>query len=682
MVNFKEDMIKNLFQMIRKIFSLITTSGYHPDQRYQIFRSVLLLTILACTLVITSSFFFDFGQYPNLLAIPTLLTAFISFSLIRSRTKIAIHLFLSSNWLINTFASAVIFGGIFSPTVPFFVFQILLAGLTIGKRGVSFYTGLTLLSLIGLYFSNKFGIISAQSLVVLERQFLIYLFLVVPTGMIVYQMVIILVEAYKQIHDHAKQLENNNKELLAIQEKLEKIVHERSEEIIKQKIFYESLVDHIPVAVVTLDQNYTTTSCNNGFTQLFGYSEDEVLGQKLDDLITGFDTIQKAREYTQAVINGNTIKVTNARRRTKSGNIIYTDIYGVPVTENGELLGGLGLYVDSTERKRVEEALLESENRYRSLFEDSPISLWEEDFGDLKLYLNTLADSGIENFESYLNNHPEDIQHCANLIKINHINQATRDLLELPDNWQVSLPHIFTQDSFAIFKEELIHLVKGKTHFRGEISHRTLSGKIIYADLRLAIAPGYEHTWKKVFVSLIDITERKNVEVRLHYLSTHDNLTDLPNRFLLYDRLKHALALSDRTGLKVAALFVDLDRFKVINDTYGHLKGDLLLQAIAKRMTALVRESDTVARLGGDEFVIVLEGINNTNDATNVALKTYQALSQPFIIESISMTISASVGICIYPDSAKTFDDMIKYSDDAMYQAKQTGSHIHVYQEN
>lgn len=170
-----------------------------------------------------------------------------------------------------------------------------------------------------------------------------------------------------------------------------------------------------------------------------------------------------------------------------------------------------------------------------------------------------------------------------------------------------------------------------------------------------------------------DITERKHIEERIRHMAQHDALTDLPNRALFSDRLQQALAVAKRDQSQFAVLYLDLDKFKPINDSLGHDVGDLLLKEVAQRMQACVRESDTVARIGGDEFVVLLRNVEEPGDAIRVAEKIRYALNQPFDIAGRKLNISSSSGIAIYPDHGSNEIELSKNADMAMYTAKQSG---------
>jgi diguanylate cyclase (GGDEF)-like protein/PAS domain S-box-containing protein len=170
-----------------------------------------------------------------------------------------------------------------------------------------------------------------------------------------------------------------------------------------------------------------------------------------------------------------------------------------------------------------------------------------------------------------------------------------------------------------------------------------------------------------------DITERKRAEKRLVQLANYDSLTGLPNRTLFRDRLAHAVAQANRKNRLVALLFLDLDRFKMINDSLGHLAGDELLKAVSGRLLANAREEDTVARLGGDEFTVILEDITNTEDATIVARKILEVMGKPFYLDGHEVFVTTSIGIAIFPLDGQGLDGLLKNADTAMYRAKEQG---------
>jgi diguanylate cyclase (GGDEF)-like protein len=176
-----------------------------------------------------------------------------------------------------------------------------------------------------------------------------------------------------------------------------------------------------------------------------------------------------------------------------------------------------------------------------------------------------------------------------------------------------------------------------------------------------------------LMAALLECAHRLYAEERLRHLALYDGLTDLPNRTLLKERLDMACAVADRNGEQVAMLFLDLDRFKEINDSYGHLAGDQVLRETAQRMKKLVRSCDTVCRLSGDEFLVVITGVLNREDIASAAIKMLDVLAQDIVIAGNHLKITPSIGISIYPENGTDMDALIRTSDSAMYHVKQQG---------
>jgi len=224
----------------------------------------------------------------------------------------------------------------------------------------------------------------------------------------------------------------------------------------------------------------------------------------------------------------------------------------------------------------------------------------------------------------------------------------------------------------ADFYREMWALLKRTGQWTGEIWNRRKNGAPFPEWLSISVVNNAHSNGRYVAV-FSDISERKAAEERIRHLAHYDALTNLPNRMLFYDRLEQALLRTQRSHQRVAVMFVDLDRFKLINDTLGHGIGDKLLQAIGKQLRGCVRQSDTVSRQGGDEFVILLPEITHDQDAIVVAQKVLATLDRPYPIDEHTLHVTGSVGISFYPENGVDAEMLMKNADTAMYRAKEKG---------
>jgi diguanylate cyclase (GGDEF)-like protein/PAS domain S-box-containing protein len=216
--------------------------------------------------------------------------------------------------------------------------------------------------------------------------------------------------------------------------------------------------------------------------------------------------------------------------------------------------------------------------------------------------------------------------------------------------------------------------------WQGEIWNRRKNGEV-YPEWQTITAVKGDNDIVTHYVStLTDITERKATEEYINRLAFYDPLTQLPNRRLLQERLKHGIELYHRTGSLMAVLMMDLDKFKAVNDKLGHAAGDELLQQVAERIKYRLREVDMVARLGGDEFVILLDDVGEYNHVAQVATSIIETLSQPFALyQSHTVYIGASIGIAIYPQHGDSIEVLMDNADAALYRAKEQGRGCFVY---
>jgi diguanylate cyclase (GGDEF)-like protein/PAS domain S-box-containing protein len=262
------------------------------------------------------------------------------------------------------------------------------------------------------------------------------------------------------------------------------------------------------------------------------------------------------------------------------------------------------------------------------------------------------------------------------------VNKGARRNLGLKSDQlaRMSLASIATDLDSTLLQGYLARLRGGETeHVSYKTEHRRSDGSTYPVEVRLSFSRDEE---PPVYMAIaLDITERESAEKRMRQLAHYDALTNLPNRTLLFDRLKQAMLVARRTGRQLAVLFLDLDGFKPINDVHGHEAGDSVLQAVADRLNAGLRAADTVSRFGGDEFVVLAHGQRDTDDALALAAKVHEVFRPPFEVRGQKVVLTASIGITLFPADPSDAEGLLRHADAAMYQSKQQGpgcSHLHV----
>ena len=297
--------------------------------------------------------------------------------------------------------------------------------------------------------------------------------------------------------------------------------------------------------------------------------------------------------------------------------------------------------LDASKRRELEEALRESEALHRDLVETSQDLIWRCDAEGRYVFLN----KAWETTHGY----------------------RLEEMLGRPFT-DFMTPEVAKRDM-----EEFGRLMATGSVTGYETTHISKSGKEIH--LLFNAIPLLESDGRQIGTqgTAHDVTERKRAEEMIRHMAYHDALTDLPNRTLFTDRLNIALANARRAGQMVAVLFLDLDRFKAVNDTVGHALGDQLLRRVAERLTTLVRDGDTVARAGGDEFTVLLPNVTKMEDVVDVATRIAKTFRKPWSVGEHEFRVTASIGIAVYPDDGDGADLLVKNADTAMYRAKDMG---------
>ncbi|VVO30458.1 bifunctional diguanylate cyclase/phosphodiesterase [Pseudomonas fluorescens] len=432
-----------------------------------------------------------------------------------------------------------------------------------------------------------------------------------------------------------------------------------------------SYIDLLLDAVCAVDAEGRFVFVSAACERIFGYTPDELVGQPMINLVHPADrerTLKAARE----IMDGQPKPNFENRYLRKDGQVAHI-MWSARWSEVDQLR--IAVARDITERKQAE-------SRQAALYAISEAAHAAEDLLALFQRIHRIIGEWLPalNFSVALYDeqcgqisfpyHVDDHEQCP---EPEPAGTATGSLCaEVIRSGQ---PILMTPDDYGPLPE-FLELIKGQDSpcWLG-VPLNSQKGTI--GALIVKSAPGGERYTEQdkellqyVCAQVAAAIERKQLHARLQYMAQYDQLTHLPNRVLLHERVKDSLARAGKESGRMALLYVDLDKFKLVNDTYGHGVGDLLLQAIANRLKGCVRETDTVARIGGDEFVVLLDSIQEAQDASIVDAKIRRVLSQPLRLDGHSLNIQPSVGIALYPEHGSQEEQLFKHADEAMYEVK------------
>ncbi|SEA01299.1 PAS domain S-box-containing protein/diguanylate cyclase (GGDEF) domain-containing protein [Desulfuromusa kysingii] len=384
-------------------------------------------------------------------------------------------------------------------------------------------------------------------------------------------------------------------------------------------------------------QTHEIVYANQSVAEMTGYSRNKLLGNICHNFVC--PAIQGACPITDCLQE---IDKSERTLLTKDGRQIPILKTAKKINLNGkEHL--VESFIDISERKDAEEKLRESEERYRTLY-----STMQEGVAQYRMLYD--ADGNAIDYE------------------IIDVNPAYENIIALK-----------RQQIIGRKGSDIYPLEKGKAACLDIYNHVTTSGASTSFEFNIkernkTFNVSVTRTSPAHFATILeDITQRKADEQHIEKLAFYDNLTGLPNRVLMQDRLFQMTSHAKRCDKKVGLLFLDIDHFKRINDTFGHDTGDQLLKTVAKRLRNVLRDCDTICRLGGDEFVALIADIKSRNNASMVANKILEALSHPTVLKGKEVSSSTSIGISIYPEDGADPDSLLKNADTAMYQAKESG---------
>jgi diguanylate cyclase (GGDEF)-like protein/PAS domain S-box-containing protein len=397
--------------------------------------------------------------------------------------------------------------------------------------------------------------------------------------------------------------------------------------------------------IVITDRQGAIVWANHAFTTMTGYSKKEMLGKNPRLLKSGEQPDSYYAELWSTISSGKVWQGELVNRR-KDGTTYTEEMTITPVTQgvgNAADTYFIAIKQDITGRKRAEEELYGSRQMLQSILDAIPQRVFWKDRNCIYLGCNRAlaTDAGLDAAAAIIGKSDCDLSWSA-----------------MAEHYRADDQLVMEQDSDKLNFQEQLSRPDGSMRWvqTNKLPLRDRKGKVT------GVIGTYE-----------DITERKLAEERVQFLAYYDALTGLPNRTLLQDRLAKALAGARRRKDKVAVLFLDLDRFKNINDSLGHSVGDLLLQKVSERLKRWAREQDTVARVGGDEFLIVLSAVKDVADAAVAAGRIRDAMTSEFVIQGRSLSVRCSLGISIFPDHGLDAESLIKNADAAMYSAKEGG---------
>jgi diguanylate cyclase (GGDEF)-like protein/PAS domain S-box-containing protein len=430
---------------------------------------------------------------------------------------------------------------------------------------------------------------------------------------------------------------------------------------------------------ILFTKNRLITRYNRGFAEMFGYAGDEALGLAGRALYPSLAAYEQVGAAAFPLLSAGRPFQTEVAMRRKDGTCLWAQLIAYVINQDDPTQGAIWIIEDRTEHNRAEQALRNAVLENEAILDSAVLGIAVVEAG-----INLRCNSKMEQLFGY---GPGEIK-----------GQSVRAFYAGHADWAAARSQTAADFRAGRVNSSEYRLVrKDGSRFWARLSGRPFDlarpdGRSVWmvddVTARREAAEAVRRARDELEVRVLErtaelaganlllqteIAERRQAEARVHHMAYHDNLTGLPNRALLNERLARAILAMQRSGRRLAVMFIDLDRFKTINDTLGHMTGDYLLKQVAARLTVAVRASDTVARQGGDEFVVLLAGIRSIAEATKVAEKIIEALAAPFPYEGRMLRITPSIGISVYPDDGADAGTVLRHADAAMYCAKASG---------
>jgi diguanylate cyclase (GGDEF)-like protein/PAS domain S-box-containing protein len=408
----------------------------------------------------------------------------------------------------------------------------------------------------------------------------------------------------------------------------------------EERAHLRGLLDALPDLVWLKNPEGVYLTCNPRVEQYLGLPESQIVGKTDYDFFAKDMADSFRRNDQKAIEAGHPMANEELLTFASDGSQILVETTKVPVRNaGGALIGVLGIARDITERRRNEEKIAQQALRFKTLLDSTRDGVHILD-----------ADGNV-------------IEASSSFCQM--LGYSMDEILGMNvRNWEIDQPE---PEIPTIFDR----LMNGKGNPIFETKNRRSDASLF--DVEISCFPLLLDGKTVLFCSSRDITERKRYQQQLEHIANHDILTNLPNRSLLEDRLRQAIAQSLRRGTSLAVVYLDLDSFKEVNDKYTHEIGDELLIALSHQLKACLREDDTLARMGGDEFVAVLTDLEHADDCKPVLERLQTAASNPLVLDNKILKVSASIGVTLFPQDGSDADLLLRHADQAMYQAKQEG---------
>jgi diguanylate cyclase (GGDEF)-like protein/PAS domain S-box-containing protein len=404
---------------------------------------------------------------------------------------------------------------------------------------------------------------------------------------------------------------------------------------------YKDLFENANDLIYTHDLKGNITSLNRAGERITGYSRDEAVAMNISQVVAP-ESLESARQMTAKKLHSETPPTYEIVIIAKDGRRVSLELSTRLIYEKGVPIGVQGVGRDITERRRTEEALRISERRYRQLGEGISHQVWTAEPNGRLDYVNERT--------------------------LHYFKMSSGEITD--GGW----PRVVHPDDLDECLRRWNRAVETGEFYEAEFRLRRNDGEYRWFKARANAGRDSDGKITKWYGTNTDIDSQKQSEAKLNYFARHDPLTTLPNRIEFMRHLKAAVDRAQNRKLaRFAVLFLDLDRFKVVNDSLGHFVGDKLLKAIADRLVALVRPGDIVARIGGDEFTILLNRTGGVEDVEQIAERLQRTLSQPFMIDNYEVFTSASIGIIVADEIKRKPEDFLRDADFAMYRAKEAG---------